>query len=55
MYSEYEIRQMRLSIPRQRRMVEAFLQDNALRLDDVDYYAGVFRVDGDEMLAGGGL
>ena len=55
MYSEYEIRQIRLSIPRQRRMVEAFLQDNALRLDDVDYYAGVFRVDGDEMLAGGGL
>lgn len=55
MYSEYEIRQMRLSIPSQRRMVEAFLQDNALRLDDVDYYAGVFRVDGDEMLAGGGL
>lgn len=55
MYSEYEIRQMRLSIPRQHRMVEAFLQDNALRLDDVDYYAGVFRVDGDEMLAGGGL
>lgn len=55
MYSEYEIRQMRLSIPRQRRMVEAFLQGNALRLDDVDYYAGVFHVDGDEMLAGGGL
>lgn len=55
MYSDYEIRQLCLSVPRQRSMVEAFLQGNALRLDDVDYYAGVFAVDSDEMLAGGGL
>lgn len=55
MYSEYEIRQLHLSIPRQRRMVESFLQANALRLDDVDYYAAVFALDGDEILAGGGL
>lgn len=55
MYSEYEIRQLHLSIPRQRRMVEDFLQANALRLDEVDYYAGVFALDGDEILAGGGL
>jgi [citrate (pro-3S)-lyase] ligase len=56
MYSEYEIRQIPLSLPRQRRMVEAFLHDNALRLDaDCDYYAGIFRLGDDAMLAGGGL
>ena len=55
MYSEYEIRQLPLSIPRYRRMVETFLADNALRLDEVDYYAGVFRLDDDQLLAGGGL
>ncbi len=56
MYSEYEIRQIPLSLPRLRRMVEAFLQDNALHLDVAcDYYAGLFRLGGDEMLAGGGL
>ncbi len=56
MYSEYEIRQIHLSIPRQRRMVDAFLHDNALRLDGTcDYYAGVFQLGSDEMLAGGGL
>ena len=36
-------------------MVEAFLQGNALRMDDMDYYAAVFALGGDEILAGGGL
>lgn len=55
MYSEYEIRQLPLSISRYRQMVEQFLATNGLRLDEVDYYAGVFRLGGDELLAGGGL
>lgn len=55
MYSEYETRQIHISIPRQHRMVENFLQTNGLRLDDVDYYAGIFKLGSDEMLAGGGL
>lgn len=55
MYTEYEIRQLPLSIARYKAMVEAFLADNGLRLDAVDYYAGVFRIDSDELLAGGGL
>ena len=45
MYTEYEIRQLPLSIARYKAMVEAFLADNGLRLDAVDYYAGVFRID----------
>lgn len=55
MYTEFEIRELRLTIPRHRQMVERFLADNGLRLDPVDYYAGVFALDGEELLAGGGL
>lgn len=55
MYTEYEIRQLPLSIARYKAMVEAFLATNGLRLDDVDFYAGVFRIDDDQLLAGGGL
>lgn len=55
MYTEYEIREFRLTMPRHRKMVEEFLTANGLRLDPVDYYAGVFAVDGEEILAGGGL
>ena len=36
-------------------MVEDFLQSNDLRMDDMDYYAAVFQLGGDEILAGGGL
>ena len=55
MYTEFEIRELRLTIPRHRQMVERFLAVNGLRIDNVDYYAGVFSIDGDELLAGGGL
>lgn len=56
MYNEYEIRPMPLSLPHCRKQVELFLADNGLRLDDVDYYACVFRLGDDEqILAGGGL
>ena len=55
MYNEFEIRTLHLSLPRQRAMVERFLEASDLRLDDTDYYAGMFAVGGDEMLAGGGL
>ena len=55
MYTEYEIRQIPLSVARYKAAVEAFLADNGLRLDAVDYYAGVYRIDSDELLAAGGL
>ena len=56
MYTEFELRQLHLSIPRQRQTVEQFLQQNGLRIDgSINYYAGVFSLDGDTMVAGGGL
>ncbi len=55
MYTEYEIRQLPLTLRAYRQRVERFLVDNSLRLDDVDYYAGVYAVGDDELLAGGGL
>ena len=55
MYTEYEIRQIPLSVARYKAAVDAFLADNGLRLDAVDYYAGVYRIDSDELLAAGGL
>lgn len=55
MFSEFEIRQMPLSIKSQRTQVERFLADNDLKLEAVDYYAGVFENEGEELLAGGGV
>ena len=55
MYTEYEIRQLPLTLRACRQRVERFLAENSLRLDDVDYYAGVYAVGDDELLAGGGL
>ena len=55
MYTEYEIRQLPLTLRAYRQRVERFLAENSLRLDDVDYYAGVYAVGDDELLAGGGL
>jgi len=56
MYNEYEIRPLPLSVPAWRSRVKAFLQANGLRLEEVDYYAGVFKHGSDEdILAGGGL
>ncbi len=54
MYGDYEIRQIPLSLKFEKKRTEEFLKLNGLRLEDVDYYAGVFNCD-DEMLAGGGL
>ena len=50
-----ELIQLNPSIPRQRRRIEQFLDDNGLRLDDVDYYAALVDETTDEIVAGGGL
>ncbi|MBR1627198.1 MAG: [Bacteroidales bacterium] len=55
MYSEYEIRAIPLSVKSMRKKVEIFLNNNGLRLDDTDYYAGIFRLEEDDILACGGL
>lgn len=56
MYNEYEIRPMPLSVKPCRMRVERFLNENGLRLDEVEYYACVFKQGNDEeILAGGGL
>lgn len=55
MYSEYEINNVPLSLKPARQRVERFLAESGLRLDDVDIYATVTRIDSDEIIAGGGL
>lgn len=55
MYGEYEIHALPLTLSTSRLRVERFLAANGLRLDPLDYYAVVTRVDDDEILAGGGL
>ena len=55
MYSEYEIHNVALSLKSSRHAVESFLDRNGLRLDDVDTYAVVTRIDDDTILTGGGL
>ena len=50
-----ELIQLNPNIPRQRRRIEKFLDDNGLRLDDVDYYAALVDDTTDEIVAGGGL
>ena len=49
-----ELIQLNPSILRQRRRIEHFLDDNGLRLDDVDYYAALVDETTDEIVAGGG-
>ena len=49
-----EIQTLNPTAPRQRQRIEAFLKRNALRFDDMHYYAAVTDDDG-EMIAGGGL
>ena len=49
-----EIQTLNPATPRQRQRIEAFLKRNALRIDDMNYYAAVLDNDG-EMIAGGGL
>lgn len=55
MISEFEIRQLNLSYRPVREQVERFLATNALRLDEVERYYGIFRLEEDEILAGGGI
>lgn len=50
----FEIRSLPLSVKSYRNKVEKFLNDNDLRLDEVDYYAGVFLVGEEDILLGGG-
>lgn len=50
----FEIRSIPLSIKSYKNKVEKFLNDNDLRLDEVDYYAGVFLIGEDDILLGGG-
>ena len=52
---EYEIRTIPLSLKSSRQKVEKFLSESGLKLDDTDYFAGVFRMDDDRILACGGL
>ena len=49
-----EIQTLNPATPRQRQRIEAFLKRNALRIDDMNYYAAVLDDDG-EIIAGGGL
>ena len=55
MFNNFEIRQVPLSLKSSRQKVVNFLAASELRLEDVDYYAGVFAGDDDVLLAGGGL
>lgn len=55
MNSEFEIRTLSVRSPRTKAQVEAFLAENGLRLDTVDQYFGVFRLEEDQILAGGGI
>lgn len=49
-----EIQTLNPATPRQRQRIEAFLKRNALRINDMNYYAAVLDDDG-EIIAGGGL
>lgn len=55
MNSEFEIRSLYVKDRRTRLKVEAFLADNDLRLDTVEQYFGIFRLEEDDILAAGGL
>ena len=55
MYTEYELRQVPLTMKSSLRRAESFLSSNSLRLDDVDYMAAIYPLDSDEMLACGGI
>jgi len=55
-FANIEIRELPLMLKSVRRKVDDFLASNGLLLDEgLDYYAGVFPVEGDTMLAGAGL
>lgn len=55
-FANVEIRELPLMLKSVRRQVEAFLVSNGLLLDEgLDYYVGVYPVEGDTMLGGAGL
>lgn len=55
MYTEFEIRELPLSLVSIRDKVTNFLSESGLRLEDVDRYFGIFHIDDDEILAAGGF
>ena len=55
-FANVEIRELPLVLKSVRRKVETFLVSNGLLLDEgLDYYVGVFPIDGDTLLGGAGL
>lgn len=55
-YANIELRELPLSLKSVRRDVEAFLVANGLLLDQgLDYYAGIFDADSDQLIGGAGL
>ena len=55
MYGDFQIRELPLSLGRERCRMEAFLAQNGLRPEPMDRYLAVTRGDDEEILAGGGL
>lgn len=55
MNSEFEIRALNINDRRTRLKVEAFLAEAGLRLEAVERYFGIFRLEEDDILASGGL
>ena len=51
----FEIREIPLSLKSSRQKVENFLQTFELRLDEVDYYVGIFALSDDQLFGVGGL
>ncbi len=54
MYDGYDIRQIMVTMAHEREKVERLLESLDLRLEAVDYYAGIFNPDG-KLVGGGGL
>ena len=55
MDTRFEIRQILLKYPDHRKKVTHFLKNNGLKLEEVEYYAGIIRVEDDEIVGGGGF
>lgn len=55
MYSDFEIHEVPLSYAPARNKVKEFLGSSDLRVDNMDYYAVISPMGGDDILAAGGL
>ena len=55
MRPDFEIRQIPLTLPGRKKMLAEFLSSSGLQLGDVSYYAGIFSISDDRLVAGGGL